>query len=191
MSKILSIVIVVASLMLAVGCSSSLTHITREQSIREMVRANKWPEPSDSGYVVRDSLQDDLLVDRMMHKKSNVKAHQGYNVLVVNYTDSAKIIEIYKRRALFIVDLIAGPFYLGEGGLDSCRLPPGLYENRVYSVGRVIEAVNDREVTILPTVFNINGEEMKPNGVFGIISPRWASFGHRRYNTRYGNARRY
>jgi hypothetical protein len=182
----LSVFFVVAVLMTVVGCSSTLTFKTREQSMRAMVRANDWPEPADSGYIVRDSLQEELLVNRMMRKKPIVKANQGYTALVINYTDSAKIVEIYRRSCgVFCVDLVAGPFYLGSGEIDSCRLPPGRYENRVYSVEGVIEVVNDKEVTVMPVTFNINGEDMHPNAVFGAISTRWASYGGRYRTTRY------
>jgi uncharacterized protein YceK len=173
-AKVLNLVVFVVLLM-TVGCSSTLTFKTREQSMRAEVRANGWAEPADSGYAVRDSVQEDLLVDRMMHKKSKVKPHQGYQAIVVNFTDSSKVIEIYKRTAIIIVDLVAGPFFMGEGEIDTINLPSGLYENRVYSVDHNIEKTTDVEVTIMPTSFKLMGEDSHPNAVFGAISPRWTS----------------
>lgn len=135
---------------LLVGCSSTLTRVQRESSLDKMEITN-GQMPGEGSHTKRGL---DLAADEIYNRPIDAKAHQGYLVLLVNYSYGIKTFKVWRDKAwweVFGEPTLVAKFVISDGGQQEWRFMPGRYLVGCWEGNRYI-ASQWYEVTTAPAV---------------------------------------
>ena len=180
--KILLALCLLPFLALFVGCSTTLRYVEQESSIGKEELANGWT-PGEGNHGKREH---DLAADEILCRPVNVKAHEGYLIQVVNYSNDLVNIRV-KRRGLF--NPVTASFLMRPMSTMEYRLPTGEYDvhcewnDNYYNSGyygdnnRQVSFWDDvKTVRTSPVFNNSSGETKRYHAVIGNVDNA-----HRRY----------